>query len=302
LLNPTLDKQFIKGELKKDPALAQAEWLGRFRSDIESFVVREAVEGCVVPGRIELPPVPDVRYRAFVDVSGGARDSFAWAISHIEPDGKRVLDLLREVKPPFSPDQVVSDCNNDLKRYGITKTVGDRYGGAWPAERFQAHGVSYQVSKKTKSDIYKEFLPLINSNEIELLDNERLINQITNLERRVARGGRDSIDHPPNSKDDLANVAAGVLVGEMRRSARIRVITPGASTTKARELPPEMIQEHDLIRVINQAGKLVGHETRMPAGTESKLNLVAICEQGELVAYRRVAPQRNLRGRLAPLQ
>jgi hypothetical protein len=41
-------------------------------------------------------------------------------------------------------------------------------------------------------------------------DNSKLISQLANLERRTARGGRDSVDHPPNSHDDIANVAMGV--------------------------------------------------------------------------------------------
>jgi hypothetical protein len=45
---------------------------------------------------------------------------------------------------------------------------------------------------------------------IELVDSQRMISQIASLERRTARGGRDSIDHPPNGHDDLANVVAGV--------------------------------------------------------------------------------------------
>jgi len=32
------------------------------------------------------------------------------------------------------------------------------------------------------------------------------------LERRTARGGRDSVDHPPNAHDDVANGAAGALL------------------------------------------------------------------------------------------
>jgi hypothetical protein len=44
-----------------------------------------------------------------------------------------------------------------------------------------------------------------------LLDDDKLVNQIVALERRVARGGKDSIDHPPNGHDDLANAVAGVL-------------------------------------------------------------------------------------------
>jgi hypothetical protein len=37
-----------------------------------------------------------------------------------------------------------------------------------------------------------------------------MINQICMLERRTARGGRDSIDHPPNTHDDCANAIAGL--------------------------------------------------------------------------------------------
>ena len=46
--------------------------------------------------------------------------------------------------------------------------------------------------------------------EIELLDNPILVNQLANLERRTRSGGRDTVDHPPNGHDDLANAVAGV--------------------------------------------------------------------------------------------
>src|SRR5262249_4903704 len=37
-----------------------------------------------------------------------------------------------------------------------------------------------------------------------------LLTQLVGLERRTARGGRDSIDHPPGAHDDLANAVAGL--------------------------------------------------------------------------------------------
>jgi hypothetical protein len=67
-------------------------------------------------------------------------------------------------------------------------------------------------SEKTTSDLYREFLPLVNSQKVELLDHPKAISQICALERRTARGGRDSIDHPPGQHDDLACVIAGSLV------------------------------------------------------------------------------------------
>jgi len=35
------------------------------------------------------------------------------------------------------------------------------------------------------------------------------VNQLTGLERRTARSGKDSIDHGPSGHDDLANAVAG---------------------------------------------------------------------------------------------
>ncbi len=63
-------------------------------------------------------------------------------------------------------------------------------------------------------------LPLINSQRCKLLDNDRLVNQLTNLERRVGRGtGKDSIDHPSGAHDDLANAAAGAIVSASQKPA-----------------------------------------------------------------------------------
>jgi hypothetical protein len=71
-------------------------------------------------------------------------------------------------------------------------------------------GILYEPSPKPKSQLYIDLLGLINSERIALPDNSHLINQLTSLERRTARGGRDSIDHPPRGHDDLANAVAGL--------------------------------------------------------------------------------------------
>jgi len=52
-------------------------------------------------------------------------------------------------------------------------------------------------------------LPTLNAKRVELLDIPRLVSQLCSLERRTARGGRDSIDHPPGGRDDVVNSVAG---------------------------------------------------------------------------------------------
>jgi hypothetical protein len=210
-MNPSVDAQLIEEAYAADEAAAAAEYGAEFRRDIESFVSREAVEACVVPGRRESPPCGGVRYVAFVDPSGGRADSMTLAIAH-QSWGGAVLDCIREVQPPFSPADVVAEFAALLKSYRISSVTGDHYGGEWPPEQFRGYGIRYEPAEKTRSELYRELLPLVNSESVELLDHPRLIAQLCSLERRTARGGRESIDHAPNAHDDVVNAAAGALV------------------------------------------------------------------------------------------
>jgi hypothetical protein len=46
---------------------------GQFRSELEGYLGREALDAAIVRGRYELPPLPDVPYVAFTDPSGERR-------------------------------------------------------------------------------------------------------------------------------------------------------------------------------------------------------------------------------------
>jgi hypothetical protein len=211
VMNPTVPQSFIEAEYERDPANAAAEFGAQFRSDIESFISREAVEAVISPGVIERAPVSGLRYAAFCDVAGGSgKDSFTLAIAHMQ-DGVAVLDAIRERKPPFSPEDVVAEYSTLLVSYGIRKILGDRYAGDWPREQFKKRGITYDPAVKPKSDLYRDALPLINSRKVDLLDHPKLQTQLLGLERRTVRSGKDSIDHAPNAHDDVANAVCGVL-------------------------------------------------------------------------------------------
>jgi len=205
--NPSLPQSVVDRALERDRAAASAEYLAQFRTDIESFVPYEIVQACV-GDHIEMAPLSKHRYSAFVDPSGGSADSFTMAVSH--RDGEQVIiDATREMKPPFSPEAVIDDFAVMLKTYGIRRVHGDRYAGEFPRELFRKRGIEYQCAEKPKSDLYRDLLPLLNSGRIVLPKSDRLVNQLTGLERRVARSGKDSIDHGPGAHDDLANAVAG---------------------------------------------------------------------------------------------
>src|SRR5262249_13924766 len=154
-------------------------------------------------------PMSAMRYYGFVDPSGGSADSMTLVIGHREEDIV-IVDAIREWKPPFSPEDVVMEFAELLKSYRISRITGDRYAGEWPRDRFREHGIVYEPAQKPKSDLYRDLLPAINSRKLDLLDDTRLLTQLVSLERRTARGGRDSIDHAPGAHDDLANAVAGL--------------------------------------------------------------------------------------------
>ena len=213
-MNPLIDPAIIAEAYEDDAASAAAEYGAEFRSDIADFISATVVNACVEEGCFERAPAgkTGVRYSAFIDASGGSgSDSMTCGIAHME-DGRPVLDAIRERHPPFSPDEVTAEFAALLKSYGITKAESDRWGGDWVGEAFRRHGITVVPSAKPKSDIYRELLPLLNAGSCSLLDHPRLIAQLCGLERRTARGGKDSIDHAPNGHDDVANAAAGVLV------------------------------------------------------------------------------------------
>ena len=214
-MNPSVPEDFIKEKFDEDPIAAAAEYGAEFRSDVDSFIDRDVLDRSIMRDVAEIPFAYHTLYKAFCDPSGGSSDSMTLAIGHIVQEGKvshAVLDVLREIRPPFSPEDVVREFADLLLSYKITRVRGDHYAGEWPRDRFSRCGITYDISERYKSDIYLEFLPILNQGRAKLLDNRRMWQQFLQLERKTARGGHESIDHPPGAHDDVCNVAAEVVV------------------------------------------------------------------------------------------
>jgi hypothetical protein len=214
-MNPTIDCAIIAEAYERDPAAARAEYGAEFRTDVEAFLSIEQVRACVMAGTEALAPVVAWRrpqYVCFVDPAGGSgADSMTAAVAHLD-GAKVVVDRVWRYAPPFSPAAVAAELASELRAYQIGSVSGDRFAAQWCAERFQAHGLTYLPSPLTKSQIYLAFAPMVLSEEVALPDHPRLIAELTALERRPSRVGRDAVDHAPRGHDDLANACAGAAV------------------------------------------------------------------------------------------
>jgi hypothetical protein len=211
-MNPTISQKFIDKEIEKDPEAGRAEWLGLFREDVSAAFPLELIEACTVAGRMELPPSPHVlQYFGFVDPSGGRHDAFTLAIAHLDYEDRIILDAIRAIRPPFDPSEVVKEYSGFVKAYGVIGVIGDNYAGEWPKTEFAKHGITYEPSEKTKSELYLATIPMFTSHRVELLNIDRMKTEFRRLERRRGRSGKDSIDHPPRGSDDIANAIGGVI-------------------------------------------------------------------------------------------
>jgi hypothetical protein len=242
--NPSLPQKVIDRAMERDPAAASSEYLAEFRTDIEAFLSIEAVRGVIMPGVFELPPQPGRQYFGFCDPSGGSSDSMTLGIA-FKQDDIAVLACLRETKPPFSPAAVVAEYAQVLHKYGCKEVTGDAYGSGWVEEPFRNLGIRYKQSEKNRSEIYLEGLAAINSKQVSLLDNPKLVQQLVSLERRTSRSGKDSVDHRNGAHDDLANSGMGALIYALASERRRAVLHFGSVSTRSFSQDPNRTRVRD---------------------------------------------------------
>lgn len=215
-MNPGFSTKKIERDRAKDLQVAMAEYESEWRDDISSLFASVDVEAAIVSGRAELTYAPGgdrnpIRYFAFVDPSGGRRDSAALAIAHMEASGRIVVDVARERRAPHQPAEVAAEFAGIMKGFRLRSVTGDRYGGQWPVEAYAAEGIAYELADRTSSELYLAMMPLFADHKVELPDNDRLRNQFLSLMRRTNPGGRDSVvaGQSDGSHSDLANAVAG---------------------------------------------------------------------------------------------
>ena len=143
-------RKYNREALEEDAEKFGAEYLCRWRDDLTSMFGRDLLDAAVDIGVIVRPPVSSIRYVAGCDASGGRNDSFTAAIAHREHDGKIVLDLTYERKPPFNPSEVVAEIVALMREYRCRQITGDKYAAGWVVEAFQKAGARYIQSDRDR--------------------------------------------------------------------------------------------------------------------------------------------------------
>lgn len=243
-MNPTLPADYLERMEADDPDAYRSEVLGEFRQGVSNLFDFETLQSCVPAGIKERLPEKGFTYAAHIDqATGSGKDSFCLAISH-EDGGRSILDCLRRWAPPFTPSSVIEECSSILRRYKLTETSGDRHAENFIVDAFQKCGITFRRSDLTTIQTYLEFLPMVNSQQVVLLDSPMLLKELRGLQRSRGTGGRDRVDHRPNQHDDCAAAVAGALV----KSARVESQEPFMWNFVTGELMHYESEEERLLR------------------------------------------------------
>ena len=240
-MHPAHPRGPIEAFYAENPNAAAAEYGGEFRACSSTLIDLDALEACISDVR-ERPPAPGRTYHAFIDAADGrpGGNSMVLAIAH-NADRVAVLDCVREVRPPFSPEKVATDFVRILRSYGLFSAQGDHHLRGLLEDVFRRHGVRYHASASSKTNLFADLVACVSARSVDLLDNDRLREQVLALEAQSMAGGHEKIGMPRARDgralhDDLVNAAAGALA---RAGARRRLTVLEAMGAADEGIDPE---------------------------------------------------------------
>jgi hypothetical protein len=219
--NPSIEQSVIDAAYEEDAEAAEAEIGGKFRSPLSSYLTRavidRAIDRNIIPQHRRLP---GVQYRIGLDMAtGDGRDSMALCVAHKARDGDRdkvFVDELLEQRPPFAMRAVIKHVCSIARFWGCTEITGDQFGKGY-ISFFAEHGIRYVVSPLNTPEIYLHSRASWSADNVVLpvfeTTTERAVEQLLTLRRKVAPGGRETVDHigSKHVHDDLA-VAISVAI------------------------------------------------------------------------------------------
>lgn len=221
-MNPTIDVKMLAREQRRNEENYRREYLAEFTDSINSWIIPEILDPCIVRGRVEVPPRRGVRYAAAIDPASRHND-FALAILEFSPDEKVILAHLSRwrgtSKAPVPYDHVLGEIKSILDQFEINSVTGDQYYCDVISQNLLKLGISYEISvfgPQTRGKIFANLKHLLVQKKIELLDNLELLSELRSLQEVKTERGQIDIRPGLGMRDDLA-VAVALATSELMK-------------------------------------------------------------------------------------
>jgi hypothetical protein len=214
--NDILPSEEFEEEWQLDAKGFDSEYRANFVDALSNFIVPEFTDLAVMPGVKFLPPEAEedgVTYSAAIDAAFKG-DVFTFSvIGHFENRLKQYVIKGWEGTPenPVKASDVAKFARIICKQYGIDFVAADQYSFQPLREIFEQFGVTlkeYPFSITYKKKIYFNLKRRVHSQQIDLLDNDKLIKEIKELVVEQTPSGQIRIGHPAGGSDDYADATA----------------------------------------------------------------------------------------------
>jgi hypothetical protein len=219
--NPSIDRELLEEERKRDPKRYAREVLAEFVDAINAWIEGYAVDAAAAGrGPEPLPYSPAHAYVAGCDMAF-KRDSAVLAIGHMEGHGEKderfVVDLLRRWSPapgaPLDSTAVVAAMANELKAYRLQRVLGDQFAVAPLKAEFDRHHVTLDeltATNRSKLDVYGGLRERFYGGRVSLPAHPTLLLEFRELQERLTKAGNIQIGAPNRvgAHDDCASATA----------------------------------------------------------------------------------------------
>lgn len=214
--NTILPKEEFIDEFLLDQDGFDTEYRANFVDSLSNFILPEFVDLAVVKNRKFQPPEAKkspVVYRAAIDAAY-KKDAFTFSVvGHFENRIKQYVLMGWEgsKKNPVQAKEVAEYIRTIIKEYGIDEVAADQYSFEPLREIFAQYGITLVEKTFTltfKKQIYFNLKRLVHSQQIDLLDHEKLTKEIKELVIEQTGSGQIRIGHPAGGSDDYADSTA----------------------------------------------------------------------------------------------
>lgn len=214
--NTILPKEEFIEEWDLDQDGFDSEYRANFVDSMSNFILPEFIDLAIIKGmgfRAPEGKKSQVVYRAAIDAAF-KKDHFTFSVvGHFENRIKQYILKGWEgtKKNPVKAKECAEYIRTICKEYGIDEVAADQFAFEPLREIFSQYGVTLIEKTFTptfKKQIFFNMKRLIHSQQIDLLDHEKLSKELKELVIEQAGNGQIKIGHPPGGSDDYADSTA----------------------------------------------------------------------------------------------
>lgn len=215
MMNNILEVKEYYEEYQLDPEGFDTEYRANFVDSMSNFFSIDKLEQAIIPAVTFQAPSGDrnTRYYAAIDAAFKA-DRFTFSVIGVTEN--RVTQYISKGfegtrENPVQAHQVASWIKNAIKGFNIQYISADQFAFQPLKEIFSTYGLVLRENTFTpvfKRKIYYNLKKLINSQQIDLLDNQIQTKELKELIVQQSASGTIKISHPNGGTDDFTDSLA----------------------------------------------------------------------------------------------